>query len=75
MQAKEEMMSLPLLSEYRWDFQKQHNKNNKFQLKKTEKRDQWTNMAPPKSSESVVHEMCFVLGPKEIMDDRMCPGV
>ena len=75
MQAKEEMMSLPLLSEYRWDFQKQHNNNNKLELKKTEKRDQWTNMPPLKSSESVVLKMLFILGPKEIMDDRMCPGV
>ena len=29
-------MSMPLLSEYRWDFQKQHNNNNKLKLKKTE---------------------------------------
>ena len=32
-------------------------------------------MPPLKLSESVLHKMSFVLGPKEIMDDRMCPGV
>ena len=32
-------------------------------------------MSPLKSSESVVLKMLFILGPKEIMDDRMCPGV